>query len=58
MLNMLTPTADKEVELWKKTLDHINDEDKGMIDAWTEDSNGILAFVSLIIIYSSACLSS
>jgi hypothetical protein len=44
---MLTQTADKKEEkMWKTALD-VSEDDKWMIDAWIEDSNGILAFVSL-----------
>lgn len=45
---MLTPTADpQEEKMWKTSLDQISEDDKWMIDAWIEDANGILAFVSL-----------
>jgi hypothetical protein len=44
---MLTPNAAQEEEkMWKTSLDQINEDDKWMIDAWIEDANGILAFVS------------
>ena len=36
-----------EEKLWKTSLDQISEDDKWMIDAWIEDANGVLAFVSL-----------
>jgi hypothetical protein len=44
----LTPTAVQEEEkMWEASLDQINEDDKWIIDAWMEDANGILTFVSL-----------
>jgi hypothetical protein len=43
---MLTPTAAKETRnLWTTYLDQ--DPDDKVIGAWTDDANGVLAFVSL-----------
>jgi hypothetical protein len=48
---MLTPTAAQEEEnMWKTSLDQISEDDKWIIDAWMEDTNGILAFVSLYLL--------
>jgi hypothetical protein len=45
---MLTPTSAHEGKMWEKSLETISEEDKKwMIDAWIDDANGILAFVSL-----------
>jgi hypothetical protein len=50
----LTPTAAQEEEepekMWKTSLNQISEDDKWIIDAWVEDANGILAFVSLILL--------
>jgi hypothetical protein len=45
---MLTPTAAtrKEVGKLMETALGLSEEGKWMIDAWIEDANGILAFVS------------
>jgi len=46
---MLTPKEDDD--LLRKSEGHVKDDDKKwMVDAWTGDADGILAFVSLIII--------
>ena len=45
----LTPTTAKQDsanELWNMYLDEVKDEDQRISDAWKEDSNGILVFVS------------
>jgi hypothetical protein len=36
-----------EEKMWGTFVDQISEDDKWMIDAWIEDANGILAFVSL-----------
>ena len=46
---LLTPTTakqDTENELWNLYLDEVKDDDQRISDAWKEDSNGILVFVS------------
>jgi hypothetical protein len=55
---MLTPTAAQEEEkMWETALNQTDDseDDRWLLDAVAENTNGILAFVSLIIFYSSAC---
>jgi Family of unknown function (DUF6535) len=45
----LTPTTAKQDsanELWNMYLDEVRDDDQRISDAWKEDSNGILVFVS------------
>ena len=44
---MLTPTTDKKVDEMWDTAAKLSEDDKWTIDAWIEDANGILAFVSL-----------
>ena len=44
---ILTPTAAKEDEKMLEKAVDLGEPEKWMIDAWIEDTNGILAFVSL-----------
>ena len=46
-ITMLTPTTDKEEDNMWDTGAKLSEDDKWMIDAWNDDANGILAFVSL-----------
>ena len=48
-LPTLTPTTaqqDSKNEIWDMYLDEVKEDDKRISDAWKEDSNGILVFVS------------
>ena len=50
MITMLIPTAaqqDSENEMWNMYMNEVKKDDKRMADAWKENSNGILVFVSL-----------
>jgi hypothetical protein len=52
-----TPTTaqqDSGNELWDMYLDEVKEEDKRISDAWKEDSNGILVFVSPYILIRSS----
>jgi Family of unknown function (DUF6535) len=45
----LTPTTAKQDlgnEIWDMYLDEVKEDDKRIADAWKDDSNGILVFVS------------
>ena len=45
----LTPTTAKQDsgnEIWDMYLDEVKEDDKRIAEAWKEDSNGILVFVS------------
>src|SRR5260370_41711635 len=39
-------TQDPENEMWNMYLNEVKEEDKRITDAWKEDANGILVFVS------------
>ena len=46
---LLTPTTvaqDSASEMWDIYLDEVKEDDKRISDAWKDDSNGILVFVS------------
>ena len=45
----LTPTTAKQDsgnEIWDMYLDEVKEDDKRIAEAWKEDSNGIIVFVS------------
>ncbi len=46
-LTLTTVPKDSENTIWNMYLDQVEEEDKRMTDAWKEDANGILVFVSL-----------
>ena len=53
---MLIPAAvqenlDDDSEMWKMFLDEVKEEDNRITDAWKEDANSIVTFVSLNLLY-------
>ncbi len=42
----MTVQKDSENEMWNMYLNEVKEEDKRITDAWKEDANGILVFVS------------
>jgi len=50
----LTPTTVQDEtanEMWNKYLEEIKELDKASMDAWREDSNGVIVLVSQVPIY-------
>jgi hypothetical protein len=45
-LTPITVRRDSRTEIWDMYLDEVKEDDKRISDAWKEDSNGILVFVS------------
>jgi hypothetical protein len=48
LISLTPPTAQQDTgnEIWDMYLDEVKEDDKRISDAWKEDSNGILVFVS------------
>lgn len=51
-ITLLIPVAvhedsDDDSEMWKMFLDEVKEEDNRVTDAWKEDANSIVTFVSL-----------
>ena len=43
---------DSENDIWNMYLDEVKEDDKRITDAWKEDANGLLVFVSLNLLVS------
>ena len=45
--SLITEQKDSENDMWNMYLDEVEEDDKRITDAWKEDADGLLVFVSL-----------
>ena len=50
--SLIIGTKDSENDMWNMYLDQVKEDDKRITDAWKEDANGLLVFVSLNLLIS------